>query len=133
MRNRIIALALCAGMLLLGGCASDAGTASSPSEPPVESTSSSVETEIPPEESGEPISGPEDPVEADEPEEIAGIIAMEADFTTLFNLTIFAIDPESGGQKMITTFTYPATAYPVKSEDNLYLLPSEYYYSSARQ
>ena len=51
MKNRIIALTLCTGMLLLGGCASDTGTTSSPSEPSAGSTSSSVETEAPLEES----------------------------------------------------------------------------------
>ena len=74
MKNRIIALALCVGMLLLGGCASDAGATGNPPESSTESASPSVETEILPEESGEPISEPEDPVEAEEPQEASGII-----------------------------------------------------------
>ena len=49
MKNRIIALALCAGMLLLGGCASHDEAAGSPPESSVGSTLSSVETEAPPE------------------------------------------------------------------------------------
>ena len=76
MRNRMIALALCAGMLLLGGCASHDEAAGSPPESSVGSTPSSVETEAPPEESGEPISDPEDSAEAEDPEEVSGIIAM---------------------------------------------------------
>lgn len=128
MRNRIIALVLCAGMLLLGGCASDGGTTGSPPEPSAGSTSSSVETEAPSEESGELVSESEDPVEAEDPQETSGIIAMVADFTTLFDFTIFSIDPESGEQRVITSLTFPAN-----SEDTLYLLPSDYYYSSAKQ
>lgn len=128
MKNRIIALTLCAGMLLLGGCASDGGTTGSPPEPSAGSTSSSVETEAPSEESGELVSESEDPVEAEEPQETSGIIAMVADFTTLFDFTIFSVDPESGEQRVITRLTFPAN-----SEDTLYLLPSDYYYSSAKQ
>ena len=128
MKNRIIALTLCVGMLLLGGCASDGGTTGSPPEPSAGSTSSSVETEAPSEESGELVSESEDPVEAEDPQETSGIIAMVADFTTLFDFTIFSIDPESGEQRVITSLTFPAN-----SEDTLYLLPSDYYYSSAKQ
>lgn len=130
MRNRIIALVLCAGMLLLGGCASDGGTTGSPPESAAGNPSPSVETEIPPEESGEPISEPEDPVEADDPEEIAGIIAMTTDFTSRFSFTVVSINPETGEQQEISSFSIPSV-----TDDSQYMTPNDYayYYASARQ
>lgn len=110
MRNRIIALVLCAGMLLLGGCASDTGTTDNTSEPTAGSTPSSVETEAPSEESGEPISEPEDPVEAEEPQETSGIIAMVAEITSDYSFTILSIDPDTGEQNTISTIVYPGTS-----------------------
>mgnify|MGYP000204085078 FL=1 len=96
MKNRIIALALCAGMLLLGGCASHDEAAGSPPESSVGDTPSSVETEAPPEESGEPISDPEDSAEAEEPEKIAGIIAMTSEISGDCTFSVVCIDPNTG-------------------------------------
>ena len=79
MRNRIIALALCAGMLLLGGCASEDATTAPPT------VSSGVESQkelgiVPPEnlpgEGEESVSEPEESIEVDEPKELEGIIAL---------------------------------------------------------
>ena len=130
MRNRIIALVLCAGMLLLSGCVLDTGTTSSPSEPSAGSTSSSVETEAPPEESGELVSEMDDPAEATEPEEMSGIIAMTTDFTSRFSFTVVSINPETGEQQEISSFSIPSV-----TDDSQYMTPNDYayYYASARQ
>ena len=102
MKNRIIALALCVGMLLLGGCASHDEAAGSPPESSAGSTSPSVETEIPPEESGGLVSESEDPVEADEPEEVSGIIAMTSEISGDCTFRIVCIDPNTGEQERPT-------------------------------
>lgn len=102
----MIALALCAGMLLLGGCASDGGTAGSPSEPSAGSTSSSVETEAPQEASGESISDPEDSAEAEEPEEVSGIIAMISEISGDCTFSVVCIDPNTGEQESLLNVTY---------------------------
>ena len=127
MRNRIIALALCAGMLLLGGCASDGGTASSPSEPSAGSASPSVETEIPPEESGEPISESEDPVEAEEPQEASGIIAMTSEISGDCTFSVVCIDPNTGEQESLLNVTYTSNV----GKDTYYLPPTMTIYSAS--
>lgn len=103
MSKRIIALVLCAGMLLLGGCASEGATTAPPT------TSSDVESQVesetvPPEESVAPTAEVEEPTEADEPEEITGIIAVVADWQTGMNFTIVSIDPDTGEQQTISYF-----------------------------
>ena len=127
MKNRIIALALCVGMLLLGGCASDAGTTGNPPEPTAGSTSPSVETEIPPEESGEPISEPEDPVEANEPEGIAGIIAMTSEISGDCTFSVACIDPNTGEQESLLNVTYTSNV----GKDTYYLPPTMTVYSAS--
>ena len=107
MSKRIIALVLCAGMLLLGGCASEGATTAPPAtssdvESPVESET------VPPEESAVPTVAVEEPTEADEPEEIAGIIAVIADWQTGMNFTIVSIDPDTGEQQTISYFDVSA-------------------------
>lgn len=108
MKNRIIALTLCAGMLLLGGCASDTGTNDNTSEPTAGSTPSSVETEAPSEESGEPISEPENLVEVNEPEGITGIIAMTSNIGTSFSFNIFSTNPETGERTTLVNLAFPS-------------------------
>lgn len=103
MSKRIIALALCAGMLLLSGCASEGATTAPPT------TSSDVESQVesetvPPKESVAPTAEVEEPTEADEPEEITGIIAVVADWQTGMNFTIVSIDPDTGEQQTISYF-----------------------------
>ena len=127
MKNRIIALALCAGMLLLGGCASDGGTAGSPSEPSAGSTSSSVETEAPPEESGEPISEPEDPAETEEPEEVLGIIAMTSEISGDCTFRVVCINPNTGEQESLLNVTYTSNV----GKDTYYLPPTMTVYSAS--
>ena len=127
MKNRIIALALCAGMLLLGGCASDGGTAGSPSEPSAGSTSSSVETEAPLEESGEPISEPEDPAETEEPEEVSGIIAMTSEISGDCTFRVVCIDPNTGEQESLLNVTYTSNV----GKDTYYLPPTMTIYSAS--
>ena len=108
MKNRIIALTLCAGMLLLGGCASDTGTNDNTSEPTAGSTPSSVETEAPSEESGEPISEPENLVEVNEPEGITGIIAMTSNIGASFSFNVFSINPETGERTTLASLAFPS-------------------------
>lgn len=129
-------LVLTISLFTLGGCASrDDAAANGPPDPstsvtdPAENNEPNEEAQNQPDENGPATETPSQSGEGpEEPEEIAGIIAMEADFTTLFDFTIFSIDPESGEQRVITSLTFPAN-----SEDTLYLLPSDYYYSSAKQ
>ena len=127
MKNRIIALALCAGMLLLGGCASDAGTTGNTSEPTAESPSPSVETEAPPEESGELVSKPEDPAEAEEPEEIARIIAMTSEISGDCTFSVVCIDPNTGEQESLLNVTYTSNV----GKDTYYLPPTMTIYSAS--
>lgn len=129
-------LVLTISLFTLGGCASrDDAAANGPPDPstsvtdPTENNEPNEEAQNQPDENGLATETPsQSGEEPEEPEEVAGIIAMETDFTTLFDFIIFSIDPESGEQRVITSLTFPAN-----SEDTLYLLPSDYYYSSAKQ
>lgn len=98
MRKRIITLVLCAGMLLLGGCASEVGVTSNPTESSTGTASSQVEAEIPPEESGELVTEQEDPVETNKPEEVSGIIAMTSEISGDCTFNIVCVDPSTGEQ-----------------------------------
>ena len=127
MRKRILALALCAGMLLLGGCASEVGVTSNPTESPTGTTSSQVENEIPPEESGELVSEPEDPVETNEPEEVSGIIAMTSEISGDCTFNIVCIDPSTGEQRTLLDVTYTSNV----GKDIYYLPPTMTVYSAS--
>ena len=114
-------------MLLLGGCASDVGTTGNTSEPTAGSTSPSVETEIPPEESGELVSESEDPVEADEPEEVSGIIAMISEISGDYTFSVVCIDPNTGEQESLLNVTYASDV----GKDTYYLPPTMTVYSAS--
>ena len=123
MKKRVIALALCAGMLLLGGCASDAGTTGGPPESPAGSTPPPAGTELPPEEGGEPVSGPG----AEEPEEVSGIIAMTSEISGDCTFHVVCMDPNTGEQESLLNVTYTSNV----GKDTYYLPPTMTVYSAS--
>ena len=125
-------LVLIVTLFTLSGCAShnDNAPANSPPEPsanvtePVGSDVRNDEAQAQSDEDAAIMEAPGRPnVKAEGPEEIEEIIAMEADFTAGRNITVFAIDPESGVQRNISVFSLSEWMVPSTSV---------YYYSSAR-
>lgn len=111
MRNRIIALVLCIGMLLLGGCASEDATTAPPTVSSGVESQEEPKTMLPenlPGENKEPISESEEPTEVDEPKELEGIIALISErgaYSSAVDFTIVSISPTSGEESPVSSFS----------------------------
>lgn len=131
-------LVLTISLFTLGGCASrDDAAANGPPEPstsvtdPAENNEPNEEAQNQPDENGPATETPSQSGEGpEEPEEIAGIIAMTSDFTSRFSFTVVSINSETGEQQEISSFSIPSV-----TDDSQYMTPNDYayYYASARQ
>ena len=125
MRKRVIALALCAGLLLLGGCGFGEETADSSASPSSESAS-----QIKTEQEDPQVSEPESVAGTDSAEEISGIIAMTSEISGDSTFHVFSIDPNTGEQQSLLRVTYTSNV----GKETYYLPPTLTVYSaSARE
>lgn len=109
-------LVLTISLFTLGGCASrDDAAANGPPDPstsvtdPAENNEPNEEAQNQPDENGpatetssQSSEGPEDP------EEIAGIIAMTSNIGTSFSFNIFSINPETGERTTLADLAFPS-------------------------
>ena len=103
MRKRVIALALCAGLLLLGGCGFGEETADSLASPFSESAS-----QIKTEQEDPQVSEPESVAGTDSAQEISGIIAMTSEISGDSTFHVFSIDPIPASNRACSASPIPA-------------------------